>query len=134
LGFRDSGANEALQEFHRAMAPFEYLSSVVVQELRSGARSPAAGRALERHVLGVYLRVGRLITPSAAAWSRSGDIVAALRRAEGMELSRVSKSFSNDILLALSCREAGWVLITENLADFARIQRFTRFDFEAPWP
>ena len=31
--FRDSVANEALQRFHRAFAPFEYLSVVVAQEL-----------------------------------------------------------------------------------------------------
>jgi hypothetical protein len=78
-------------------------------------------------VLGVYERVGRLITPSASAWARSGDVLAAMMRDEALELSRVSRSFSNDILLALSCREAGCVLVTENHRDFSRIQRFFSF-------
>ena len=132
--FRDPVANQALQEFHLALAPFEYLSAVVAQELRAGIRRPSDRRALERHVLGVYERVGRLITPSASAWNRSGDVLAAMMRDEGLELPRVSRSFSNDILLALSCREAGCVLITENHRDFSRIQRFSRFEFVAPWP
>jgi predicted nucleic acid-binding protein len=132
--FRDPVANEELQEFHRSWAPLEYLSSVVSQELRSGVRRPADRRALERHVLGVYEKVGRLITPSATAWNQSGDVLSALMRDEGLEISRVSRSFSNDILLALSCRESGCVLVTENHRDFARIRKFAQFEFVAPWP
>ena len=132
--FRDPAANVALQEVHRARAPFEYLSAVVAQELRAGIQTPRDRRALERHVLGVYERVGRLVTPSAAAWHRSGDVLSAMSHDEGLELARVSKSFANDVLLALSCREAGYVLVTENERDFARIRRFVPFDFVAPWP
>jgi predicted nucleic acid-binding protein len=33
----------------------------------------------------------------------------------------VARSFTNDVLLAMSCREAGIVLVTSNLADFTRI-------------
>lgn len=132
--FRDPAANLALQEFHRDRAPFEYLSAIVAQELRAGIRRPADLRTLERHVLRIYERVGRLVTPSASAWHRSGDVLAAMARDEGLELSRVSKSFANDILLAFSCKEAGCVLVTENRRDFTRIQRLVKFEFVAPWP
>jgi predicted nucleic acid-binding protein len=132
--FRDPVANEALQDFHRARAPFEYLSVVVAQELRAGIQDPKARRALERHVLGVYERAGRLVTPSTAAWHRSGDVLSAMMRDEGLEPARVSKAFANDLLLAISCREAGCVLVTANERDFARIKRFVPFDFVAPWP
>jgi predicted nucleic acid-binding protein len=132
--FRDPTANESLQEFHRARAPFEYLSVVVAQELRAGTRSPADRRKLERHVLGVYERVGRLVTPSPTAWHRSGDVLSAMARDEGLELARVSKAFANDVLLALSCREAGCVLVTGNTRNFGRIRRFAPFDFVSPWP
>jgi predicted nucleic acid-binding protein len=57
-----------------------------------------------------------------------------MRRDEGLELGRLSKAFANDVLLALSCREAGCVLVTENRRDFSRIRRFVAFDFVAPWP
>ena len=132
--FRDPAANEALQEFHRARAPFEYLSAVVAQELRAGIQNPTDRRALERHVLGIYARVGRLVTPSVAAWHRSGDVLSAMMQDEGLEPARVSKSFANDVLLALSCREAGCVLVTENERDFASITRFVPCEFVAPWP
>jgi len=132
--FRDRAANEALQQFHRGFAPFEYLSVVVAQELRAGVRQSTGGNALESHVLSVFEHASRIITPSANAWHRSGDLLAAMVKQEGLELARVSKAFANDILLAVSCREAGCVLITENVRDFSRIRRFIAFEFVAPWP
>jgi predicted nucleic acid-binding protein len=132
--FRDPVANEDLQSFHRAYAPFEHLSVVVAQELRSGVRRPHDRNLLERNVLDVFERAGRTITPSAEAWHRSGDLLAEMARREGLEIARVSKAFANDILLALSCRESGCVLITENEQDFSRIKQFISFEFTRPWP
>jgi predicted nucleic acid-binding protein len=57
-----------------------------------------------------------------------------MARREGLEVARVSKSFANDILLALSCREAGCVLVTDNERDFQRIRRYVPFDLMKPWP
>ena len=132
--FRNPTANEALQRFHRAFAPFEYLSVIVAQELRAGVRRERDRKALERHVLGVFERSGRAFAPSADAWHRSGDLFAAMARNEGLQISRVSKSFANDVLLALSCREAGCVLVTANERDFQRIRRYVAFEYIRPWP
>ena len=132
--FREDVENDAIQRFHRIFGPFEYLSSIVVQELRAGVTSPRAGRLLERHVLKPFRRRGRIFTPSAAAWEQAGDVLAALRRADGIDLKRVRRSFSNDILLAVSCREAGVVLVTENTRDFGRIKKHCKLDFIEPWP
>jgi len=133
-GFRDRAANEALQQFHRVFAPFEYLSVIVAQELRSGIRRPQDRRALEQHVLDVFERANRTITPSADAWHRSGDLLAEMARKDGLEIARVPKAFANDTLLAVSCREAGCVLVTDNERDFQRIRRFIKFEFTKPWP
>lgn len=133
-GFREPSANAELQRFHYAFAPFEYLSAVVVQELVAGARSGADRRALDRHVIDLFRRRGRIVTPSSRAWHGSGDALAELARRDGLDLSRVSKSFGNDIVLALSCREAGLVLVTDNRRDFERIARVAPFDFVDPWP
>jgi predicted nucleic acid-binding protein len=57
-----------------------------------------------------------------------------MARKEGLEAARVSKAFANDVLLALSCREAGCVLVTDNARDFSRIRRFTQFEFTKLWP
>jgi predicted nucleic acid-binding protein len=132
--FRDPVANEALQRFHRAFSPFEHLSVIVAQELRAGVQRAGDRKALERNLLAIFKRVERTITPSADAWHRSGDLLAEMARQDGLEIARVSKAFANDVLLALSCREAGCVLITDNERDFQRIRRFVPFEFVRPWP
>jgi predicted nucleic acid-binding protein len=132
--FREPAANETLQRFHQAFAPFEYLSVIVAQELRAGVRREQDRKALERHVLSVFERSARTFAPSANAWHRSGDLLPAMARKEGLEIGRISKSFANDVLLALSCLEAGCVLITDNEPDFQRIHRYAPFDYVKPWP
>jgi len=132
--FRDPVVNEELQQFHRAFSPFEHFSVIVAQELRAGVQRPLDRKALERNVLKVFQRANRTVTPSADAWHRSGDVLAEMARQEGLEIARVSKTFANDVLLALSCREAGCVLVTDNERDFQRIRRFVQFDFLKPWP
>jgi predicted nucleic acid-binding protein len=132
--FRQPSANEALRRFHQAFAPFEYLSVVVAQELRAGVKRRRDRKALDRHVLGIFERTGRTFAPTAEAWHRSGDVLSEMAQQEGLEIGRISKSFANDVLLALSCRETGCVLVTENARDFQRIRRYVQFDFVKPWP
>lgn len=132
--FRDPMANEALQRFHRAFSPFEHLSVIVAQELRAGVKQARDRKALERNVLRIFERANRTITPSPDAWHRSGDLLAEMAQQDGLEIGRLSKAFANDILLALSCREAGCVLVTENDRDFSRIRRFISFECVKPWP
>lgn len=133
-GFRDPEANAELQRFHYLFAPFQYLSAVVAQELLAGARSTADRQRLARYVLDLFVRRGRVVAPSRRAWEASGDVFAELARRDGLEVGRVSKAFGNDVLLALSCREAGLVLVTDNQRDFARIARAAPFEFVGPWP
>ena len=132
--FRDSTKTEAIQRFHRVFGPFEFLSSVVIHELRAGAQDRKARRALERHIVGPFDRRGRVFTPTAVTWEKAGDVLAAVRREEGMDLKRARRSFGNDVLLAVSCREAGIILVTQNTRDFERIARYSQFTFIQPWP
>ena len=133
-GFRDARANEALQQFHRLFAPFEYLSAVVAHELRCGARAVSDRHLLEKHVLLPFAKRGRVVTPSPHAWERGGDALSELARADGAEPQTVSRAFAYDVLLALSCREAGMTLVTRNLRDFERIAGVAPFRFVGPWP
>jgi predicted nucleic acid-binding protein len=130
--FCDPVVNEELQKFHRAFSAFEHFSVIVAQELRAGVQRPQDRKALERNIFKVFQRANRTITPSADAWHRSGDLLAEMARQEGLESARVSKAFANDVLPALSCREAGCVLVTDNERDFQR--RLVQFDFVKPWP
>lgn len=132
-GLRHAGAKAQLQAFHSAFAPFEYLSAVVVQELRMGTKGGEDLRVLQRQILEPFERRGRVITPSYAAWSLAGDVLRELGRMDGGQVAN-TRSWTNDILLALSCREAGVTLVTENVRDFRRIRRLVPFDFVPPWP
>jgi predicted nucleic acid-binding protein len=132
--FVDPAAMIALQAFHGVFAPFEYLSAVVVSELRAGARTRAAREAIESAVVAPFERRRRLVTPSYAAWGAAGDALATLGNTEGLVPKQVPRSFGNDLLLAASCREAGLTIVTRNRRDFARIARVIPVDFVDPWP
>ncbi len=129
-----SSAAIELAAFHTTFAPHEYLSAIVVQELRAGVQSRIGGKRLEAAVVEPFRRRGRLVTPSFSAWLDSGAVLSELVVRNHLELRKVSKGLVNDILLALSCREAGITVVTENVKDFERISGITPIDFVPPWP
>ena len=89
---------------------------------------------LEDRVLGPFVRHGRILTPSAAAWEALARTMAQLREKEGLQLAQVSRAFAFDVLIAYSCKEHGAVLVTANERDMARIRRAFVFDYVAPYP
>ena len=64
-----------MQRLRSAYAPFEHLSAVVAQELRSGARSAQAATLLQRHVFDALERRGRIFAPTVAGWKRAGVVL-----------------------------------------------------------
>lgn len=133
-GYRSEVDRKALDAFLRVFAPFCVLPAIVAQELLAGVRSRGEARLLEKNLLTPFARRGRLLAPSADGWLESGRVLRALVQAEGLELAKVSKAFGNDVLLAVTCREYGICVVTENQRDFARIRRHLRFEFAEPWP
>jgi len=131
---REPVANAALEAFTAREAPRLYLSSVVAAELRAGARSPRDLRQLEEHVLAPFVRRGRVLTPSGAAWDALGLTLSQLRAEGSLDLGSVPRGFVFDVLIAFSCREAGVVLVTRNARDMERIRSVFRFEFVAPFP
>lgn len=131
---RDPGKAEELIRFYSAMLPVTYLHAVVAQEILLGAVDVKRGRAIQRSYVQPFEQRGRIVTPSWRAWRRSGEVVAALVRRKLLSPGGFKRSFLNDVLLAVSCREAGLVLVTANRADFELIGRVERFDFVPPWP
>lgn len=124
----------AFAEFCARTSPRLYLSTVVAAELRAGAASAQDRRALERQVLAPYLRRGRMLNPSPAAWEALGTTLAVLVEQDGLVLREIRRSFVFDILIARSCREAGATLVSRNVTDLSRIARVFAFDFVAPYP
>jgi predicted nucleic acid-binding protein len=121
----------ALNAFHTGFTPFIHLCSVVAHELRAGARGDAVER-VHSGLIAPFERRGRVFAPSHRAWKDAGAALSEL--VAPAQWRSVSRSFVNDVLLAMACREAGVVLITNNTTDFERIAAVRSFAFVTAWP
>ena len=110
------------------------LSAVVVQELAAGARTRKQVRALESSILRPFERRGRVFAPSTLAFRESGRLLAELAAREGWAAIHSNPSLANDALLAASCREHGFTLVTSD-PDFDRfLPSLGRWRHVKPWP
>ena len=131
---RDRDAEDRFRRFVARRAPQLGMASVVEMELRAGARTAAQSAVVDRLVTAVSTH-GRCVAPSAVAFAQAGRVLAALGVRERLDVVAARGSFTMDVLLAVTCREADAVLVTENAADFARIQRHLRgFRYTTEWP
>lgn len=108
--------------------PRTYLASVVAAELRAGATDEAARRVVHQFARWAH-RVGRIVTPSAATWERAGDVLGLIRVKEPPLRSKVPTLW-NDLLIALSARQIGAMVVTSNAGDFELLRRYVRFELE----
>ena len=100
-----------------------HLSAVVPMELEAGARTLPARRAVKQ--LGdTFTRLDRLAAPSVASFRQAGPLLRSLR-ARGREVRRAA--LVNDVLIALTARELGATVLTNDASDFGAIQRFLDF-------
>lgn len=130
--FRNPAEYAELAEFESAYTPMLCLTSIVAHELLSGARSREHVARVTRHVVAPFKQRGRIATPGYNEWKMAGTIRADLA-ARGRRT--ITGSFLNDIMLAVTCRAYGIVLLTRNAADFSAIHSvFPRFRFELGYP
>src|SRR3990172_7518457 len=78
----------------------KYLSAVVLMELRAGAFSTRDRRVLQR-LETTFHRAGRILTPTSAIFTQTGDVLRRLQSERGYNVKR-SHSIVNDVLIALS--------------------------------
>ncbi len=132
--FRDETFAGALAAFLEQALPTTFLSAVVMQELGAGARTREQVRELESSIVRPFQRRGRVFAPSALAFRESGRLLAELATREGWAAIHSNPSLANDALLAASCREHGFTLIT-NDKDFDRfLPSLGRWRHVKPWP
>lgn len=129
----ESGAEELIQ-FYSAFLRFTYLHAVVVQELLAGAVDAKRVRQVQEAYVAPFEARGRLITPSFRTWKRSGEVIATLVHRKLISPGGFGRSFVNDVLIAVSCREFGLTLMTRNVAHFQRIRQVERFELLTSWP
>jgi predicted nucleic acid-binding protein len=91
-------------------------SSVVLMELLAGAFDPK-----EQKLIGQIARNFTIISVSERQWFVCGEIMMKLRRGRNIDRERI-KRLMTDILIAVSVRDAGAVLITKNEKDFKLIR------------
>ena len=131
---RHREAAEQLSAFSSAFLPRLHLHAVVVQEMLAGATSREWRREILRGIVAPYERRGRTVTPSYRSWRRSGEILAELLEQRRITPGGIRRSFLNDVLLAVSCREEGLTVITRNAKDFQLIGSVEPVRFVDPWP
>lgn len=100
-------------------------SSVVLMELLAGAFDPK-----EQKLIDQIIRNFTVISVTERQWFLSGDIMMKLRRDKKIDRARI-KGLLADILIALSVRDTGAVLITKNEKDFKLIREVYDFKYIA---
>ncbi len=96
-------------------------SAIVLHELRRGARTP-----LEIRYVVELARKIRIVTPTERHWLESAEVLFRMRKEKGYDANKL-RELAFDVLIALSARELGAMLITCNQDDFTEIRKYTPF-------
>lgn len=131
---RDDGENQALEAFLTTYTPGIYLHSVVAMEVLAGATSSDLEEMIRQRFLRPLERRGRVLTPTHDAWKRAAAALTQLLRARKLSPNGIKRSLINDLLIAASARDYGFVLVTDNVKDFELIGDLLPLGFLPPWP
>jgi predicted nucleic acid-binding protein len=103
----------------------KHLSAVVIMDLAAGAFS-VRDRRIVRDVASVFAKVGRILAPTVSIYQEAGEVLRQLQESLGYTVAS-AYGLANDVLIALSARSIGAVVITQNERDFAAIQTIRPF-------
>lgn len=131
---RDDGWNQALERFFLTCTPAIYLHSVVAMEVLAGATSPELEDRTQERFIRPLERRGRVITPSHGAWKRAAGALTQLQREHTVSQNGIKRSLVNDLLIAASALDHGFVLVTENERDFQLVAHILPLEVVPPWP
>jgi|SRR5882672_7081766 len=109
-------AEDAVAKIHETFVVRH--AAVVLSELRRGARTQQAKRTVEA----LHRMAAEIWEPSAADWWSAGKVVRDVGDERGWDIQK-RREFQNDVLLALTVRGRGALLITGNQADFRLLER-----------
>ena len=104
---------------------FKFVSSAVMMELLAGASAPLE-RSRLHDLFTTFTKVSRTVTLASATYREAGDVLQELQVTHGYDLKRCY-SLANDVLIALSTRTIGGMVVTQNTRDFLAIQSLRPF-------
>ena len=119
----------SLRPRYEADIPSTFFSSVVIQELLAGA-TDRLKRAVVEGLYRPFKRNRRIVSPGDTTWEEAGRLLGAMRGHRKDQGDRLSGSFVNDLLIALSARGVGARVVTLNADDFSLIRRYVAFGLE----
>jgi predicted nucleic acid-binding protein len=93
-------------------------SSVVLSELRRGARAPAARRVVQA----LFRLAADPWAPTAADWWEAGALIQKIADSHGWDDGK-RRDFQNDALIALTARRHGATVVTSNRRDFELLSK-----------
>ena len=99
------------------------INKIVLMELWAGAKTK-----IEENILKQHQKVLPLIGLTDDNFILAGQVMRKMAQVHGFE-SSMRRRLTWDILIALSARENNALLVTENEADFRKIQRYVEFTF-----
>jgi tRNA(fMet)-specific endonuclease VapC len=103
-----------------------YLSSIVLMELRAGAFTRTDIKIVQA-LARTYRKSRRVLVPGDTEFLSAGEMLAKLQEREGYDLKKTA-SITNEVLIALSARQIGATVVTQNRRDFEAIKRSKAFD------
>ena len=113
--------------FHNIKYPtIIYLSTIVLMELRAGAFTRTDIKIVQA-LARTYRKSRRVLVPGDTEFLSAGEMLAKLQEREGYDLKKTA-SITNDVLIALSARQIGATVVTQNRRDFEAIRRSKHFD------
>jgi predicted nucleic acid-binding protein len=107
---------DTLEKIHAAFVVRH--AAVVLSELRRGARSQQARRTVEA----LFRHASEIWEPSVVDWWEAGKLVRDVGDEQTWDTNK-RREFQNDVLVALTARGNGALLVTSNRADFRFIER-----------
>jgi predicted nucleic acid-binding protein len=130
--FRERPIAAAFQDFAAAFAPALLFHAVVSAELLFGARSSTEERRIRQALLERFGPT-RTLVPTGPEWWTTGDVVRRMAAAGHDPVDLQQRDFFNDILVAVTCRIRGAVLVTSD-RDHDRIRPHVRHLVVPPFP
>lgn len=107
------------------LLPATYLSAIVAYELAVNAYDRRT-RTLVLEFIRPMQRTGRVVIPTFDDWIMASEVVTAIEQKEKSWKSKLP-ALLNDILIALSARRIGAIVLTYNRDDFRLIRHYADF-------